>query len=476
MSISGIEFIKAETVEIKEESNLPPAADDDAQNAGYDTLDVRANNTKCGEVFLMDTDKFLLICSFCDELYASMHDFGEHIREKHLNVTVHDEDVLEVKGEDIAPASEPAVEPVEVSVPDVSELEPEISMQDGEGEAIEEMRDDSEGDDEYNPTESDASKDSDPEASGSDYEPKRRSRTRQNREPDPSLFCDKCNRQYKSSITFNRHCKTVHDQNREDKKPENFKCRYCDKEFATEEELSEHKNTHDRFRPFQCPQCPKSFTSSNHRQKHINMHMGYRPYKCTKCPSAFGTECNLRQHMLTHAVAGPLSCEICGKQFIHQSRKDVHMRSHTGEKPFQCEQCGRKFIIRSRLTEHMKRHNNTRNHGCEICGKKFYTNVMLKHHQVAHSNDRPFACTDCGKTFPRKISLKMHRKIHSDVKQYSCNICGKEFRQYAGLYAHRKSHGEKKGLPQTNIAVSDKYTPPTHLLIVHNEDSREGES
>lgn len=97
-------------------------------------------------------------------------------------------------------------------------------------------------------------------------------------------------------------------------KTENNNCRDCSKEFATRDELREHRKQvkHPEVRNHACTVCGKMFTSSKLRQ-HMRAHTKEKPYKCSVCEQGFSMSGNLKRHMMTHTGERPHVCEFCGK-------------------------------------------------------------------------------------------------------------------------------------------------------------------
>lgn len=57
-------------------------------------------------------------------------------------------------------------------------------------------------------------------------------------------------------------------------------CKYCPKEFFTNQQLLIHERVHTGERPVQCDLCPKSFLSSLALKKHRRVHTGEKPFEC----------------------------------------------------------------------------------------------------------------------------------------------------------------------------------------------------
>lgn len=131
-------------------------------------------------------------------------------------------------------------------------------------------------------------------------------------------------------------------------------CDICGKRYATQSNLSRHKQTHlslDSPRAKECPHCGKRYVSS----------------------AAFS------MHLSTHEKQ--FKCEVCHRPFSRRWLLMGHMRTHSGEKPYGCAHCGKAFADRSNLRAHMGTHANVKKHACERCGKRFAIKAYLNKHR-----------------------------------------------------------------------------------------------
>ena len=85
-----------------------------------------------------------------------------------------------------------------------------------------------------------------------------------------------------------------------------------------------------------------------------------KPYKCNICEKAFARNSLLAQHKYMHTGEKPYHCDICGKSFSFECNLVRHKNSHTSEKPFRCESCKKSFAQNSHLVAHRRMHTNKR--------------------------------------------------------------------------------------------------------------------
>ncbi|XP_061776685.1 zinc finger protein 165-like isoform X1 [Nerophis ophidion] len=83
-----------------------------------------------------------------------------------------------------------------------------------------------------------------------------------------------------------------------------FVCHFCNKTFATSQNLDVHMRIHTGERPFSCQQCGKRFTQSAHLKAHLNIHSGARPFACTVCSRTFSANYALKMHIKKCHVNG----------------------------------------------------------------------------------------------------------------------------------------------------------------------------
>lgn len=102
-----------------------------------------------------------------------------------------------------------------------------------------------------------------------------------------------------------------------------------------------------------CKICDKQCKSSNSYNRHIKTHDDSRPYICSKCDKPFKTSQVLSEHMKRHYDDRRHKCDICGMKYYAKASLNDHIRSHTGERPFKCESCGKAFATRAILRQHM---------------------------------------------------------------------------------------------------------------------------
>lgn len=85
-------------------------------------------------------------------------------------------------------------------------------------------------------------------------------------------------------------------QNSNNRKHNEFVCKFCGKRYAYASSLYVHTRLHTGERPFKCNFCDKSFTNQGNMQVHKRVHTGEKPYGCNSCGKSYAQKVGLKIH------------------------------------------------------------------------------------------------------------------------------------------------------------------------------------
>ncbi|XP_067666884.1 zinc finger protein 208-like [Haliotis asinina] len=102
-----------------------------------------------------------------------------------------------------------------------------------------------------------------------------------------------------------------------------------------------------------CKYCKKEFLSEQQMIVHMQVHSGEKSYNCSICGKTNRTYSQLKLHMKIHTGKKPYRCDICSKNFKRYSHFFSHKRTHTGERPFKCNICQKTFTAMNGLKYHL---------------------------------------------------------------------------------------------------------------------------
>lgn len=188
--------------------------------------------------------------------------------------------------------------------------------------------------------------------------------------------------------------------------------------FETKAKLEAHiKTAHDDIKGSvsTCHICAKSFKYEAYHKflRHMAQHDNIeKKFMCDECDKTFAFQPDLNQHK--SRCHKKFMCDICSEVSSGKCQYKRHMASHNEDK-FKCDQCDKTFTLKLYLQKHIKHiHIKNKNQVCKDCGKAFVRKSHLDVHMRLHSGQFEY-CQFCNKGFAQRCNLKLHiQKNHAD--------------------------------------------------------------
>ncbi|KAM7349590.1 uncharacterized protein ACRADG_008461 [Cochliomyia hominivorax] len=367
-----------------------------------------SRQTKCGEIFYQNFNKFFMVCTFCEMKFFQYEEFFLHVQNTHLEdclqIDFENEDEMDKANDEHCVDEEHLMED--------SNLEEENSSNEEEFLTIlQHFKGEYHANEENKITNEEKLETQSPQPAKSKKIPKA-----------PVVFtCSDCKQTFPYRKVLDEHMFECHN---------GYKCSLCDNRFRLPHHLRRHEQLHSSEK-FACPieQCGKLYKSPEYLKHHMEVHTLSKTFVCEfeDCSKAFESERRLNAHY-DRSHGGEFStkrrkknafvCDSCGLVCWSNAILSRHLLLHTGEKAFACEVCGKRFALKGYLTLHMERHKNNRKYVCGICQAGFNSSDILQRHKYIHLDKKLFQCKLCDKSFKQPHGLDGHmRRLHMEPKE-----------------------------------------------------------
>lgn len=147
--------------------------------------------------------------------------------------------------------------------------------------------------------------------------------------------CEICSKTFPGALNLHQH-KMVHS----DILP--HKCSVCKKQFRSTFLLNVHNRKHhlpdtDPKRYFHCKDCDvicKSYSQLGYHRQHTHLKKDPAAYICDYCQRQFPTRKNITEHMIRHSQVKIYKCQFCDRAYPYRNSKSKHERTQHRDIPF----------------------------------------------------------------------------------------------------------------------------------------------
>ncbi|XP_011314036.1 zinc finger protein 271-like [Fopius arisanus] len=293
-----------------------------------------------------------------------------------------------------------------------------------------------------------------------------------------------------------------------------FKCKVCQKKYATLKGFKNHSQVHDK--KYKCPTCSKLFYKLENMEKHRKIHET-KPHACQTCHTSFAKPQSLVRHMKTHVddstndstttkdtkvensededepqanepdefenAPGLYKCDICNQFCSSLKNLKRHALVH-GEKKYSCTVCKKWFFRPDTLKKHAEKHGHGLLDNLIDENKLFDSDDDSPPHPAHSTSDNSgkreesdedgasgeYKCQHCDKVMATMKGLRRHVSMHKPkAEPVVCEICKKVCASQARLALHAKTHNKpKEKVPREYLChICSKVYPSNSSLTYH---------
>ncbi|KAH8394729.1 hypothetical protein KR222_002829, partial [Zaprionus bogoriensis] len=252
------------------------------------------------------------------------------------------------------------------------------------------------------------------------------------------LYCEMCGLEFPSWKRFNFHNQFHLERHRP------RACFVCDYANNNIDDLFQHLHySHEPEGTLFCDICDRNFRDAavfmEHSKSHANV--SSTTYSCSECSANFETRGRLNGHVRSiHGTV--ISCELCSREFATEATYNIHMKKHLiiEREVHVCNNCGMLSENHDKMVAHVENEESPcygvdiyvellrDAYVCEYCSAYFKQKSDLRAHRDSGVHkDGNFWCLPCGKQFANMKLYRNHLRNYqlqrADVAHRKLEIC-----------------------------------------------------
>ena len=245
-------------------------------------------------------------------------------------------------------------------------------------------------------------------------------------------------------------------------------CFKCKKKFSSEEDLTMHMEKMHKTSNQQlvCPIC--NYTSSSETE--ISQHVKEKhSFKCKECNREFPSSDELISHdyeehrtnNVDSSTPPTTTCSKCGHLFSSKNELDIHSAAVHGRsnKPYDCPICTYTSTTEADVNNHVEETHVFR---CKDCQSECSSQEeLIRHISEMHETDpeRIHICNRCSHEFAREDDLKQHmslvHELSSSQTPHSCDKCGERLECESDMERHIQEDHITKAKVKNTLLIGD---------------------
>ncbi|XP_002004967.2 zinc finger protein 888 [Drosophila mojavensis] len=324
-------------------------------------------------------------------------------------------------------------------------------------------------------------------------------------EPEGTLFCDLCDRNFRDAAVFMEHNKSHANVS-----STTYSCSECSANFETRGRLNGHlRSVHGSV--ISCELCSREFATEATYNLHMKTHLiiERQVHVCSGCGLLSDSKAKLQAHveaedsacfgLETYAelLRNAYVCEYCSAYFKQKSDLRAHRDSGVHKDGFFiCHPCDKAFadmkLYRHHLRNFQQQRSDVSHRKLEIClyymcdyedcaeayinWNSLYTHKRRSHDAIARNEplvkENEWICQFCQKQYRSKMSLSVHVARSHNNNNVVCPLCKASYKDNDALTKHHAYWHEPMECSLCLKVVKNRRNYDTHMNVVHSNNKR----